>query len=506
MNPQSLDPANGFLQQKDVNIRQAITQGGLWIFLGRWLMRGIGIVSTIILARMLAPEDFGLVAICLLVVGLAETIGFTGQNMAVIRRQNLDRAYTDSAWTVSILTGFILGGVVVASAPLVAGYFNEPRSQVLIYILSARVFMMGFQNIGIALNRKNFNFARDFFFNILEKVIPAALTLLAAYFFRNYWALVIGAITGYAALIIMSYVVFDYRPRICFKHASEVWSFSIWVVVEKFAFFASMRIDQIFVPSIGAATEVGLYHVGSELGRMPVVELFMPIDRVLVPAYSRLLSQPSELANTYLNTLAVALIICLPVSIGFAMVASDAVQLIYGAKWVPMIPVVELIALSSFAVALISTVTPLLQVLGRSRMSSGLICLQALLLLAGMLIFRSDFDSLSDIAWVRLVISMLTLPVAIILVRNMITIRFIDILKIFWRPAIAVSVMALVLLFVLPQDMGMPMILRMILRMAAGGLIYAVTLMLLWWLADKPPGAERALSKLIMGRLRPGPG
>ncbi len=489
------------IAQKEVNIRQAIMQGGLWIFFARWSMRGIGIVSTVILARLLAPEDFGLVAICLLLVGLAETIGKEGQNLAVIRRQNLDREYVDSAWTASIITGVVLGIIVVSLAPLFAKYFNEPRAIVLIYILSVRVFIMGFQNIGNALNRKNFNFGKDFLFNFLEKIIPSVFTIIAAYYLRNYWALVFGAILGYAGAIIASYMLFDYRPRICFKHIVEVWSFSIWVVAEKFAFFSTMRIDQFFVPAVGNATELGHYHVGSELARMPVVELFMPIDRVLVPAYARLLSEPKELANTYLNTLAVAIIICLPVSIGFAMVASDAVQLIYGANWIPMIPVVELIAISSFAVAIISTITPVLQVLGKSRMSAALIYLQALLLLGGLLIFQARFENIDDIAWVRLAAAMLTLPVALICVRNMIMIRYIEMLKVFWRPAIAVSVMILVLLFVLPQDMETPILVRLILRIAAGGLAYASSLMLLWLVAGKPPGAERALSRLVTERL-----
>ena len=81
-------------------------------FFSRWTLRGLGIVSTVILARLLAPEDFGLIAICMIVIGLAETIGKEGQSIAVIRRQNLDRDYADSAWTASIITGLVLGGAV----------------------------------------------------------------------------------------------------------------------------------------------------------------------------------------------------------------------------------------------------------------------------------------------------------------------------------------------------------------------------------------------------------
>lgn len=225
MNPQSPSDPEGFLPRKDVDVRKAVLQGGLWIFLGRWSIRSIGIVSTIILARLLAPEDFGLIAICLLVIGLAETVGKEGQNLAVIRRQNLNRAYTDSAWTASIITGLVLGVAVVIAAPFVAEYFNEPRALLLIQILSIRVFIMGLENIGLAINRKEFNFLNDFKYNALGKIIPVSITIVTAYFVRNYWALVAGSIVGHVGAILASYVLSKYRPRLCFQQIREVWSF-----------------------------------------------------------------------------------------------------------------------------------------------------------------------------------------------------------------------------------------------------------------------------------------
>lgn len=502
MNPQLPEQPGELAQQTEVNLRQAILAGGIWIFLGRWAMRSIGIISTVILARLLAPEDFGLVAICVLFVGLAEAIGKEGQSLAIIRRENLNREYMDSAWTASILIGIVLGVAMFALAPVVAAYFNEPRAQLLVHILSIRVFMMGFENIGIALNRKEFKFGKDFNYHVLEKIFPAAVTIGLAFLLHNYWALVIGNIAGYAIAIASSYLVHEYRPRICFKHLREVWSFSGWVVLEGFAFYSTMRVDHMFVPSVGGATQLGHYHVGTEFARMPVVELFMPLDRVLFPAYTRLMHLPGQLANAYINVLSIAAIICIPVSAGFALTAADTVRIIYGEKWIPMIPVVQLIAIASGAVAIISTVTPLLQALGKSRLSSSLVCLQALLLLGGLMIAKSSLAAIADIAWVRLIAVTLTLPVALTCVQMMAHIHYIEMLKVFWRPVIAVAVMTLVLLFVLPQDMTLPVAVRLAVRITAGGAVFAGSLMLLWLAAGKPPGAERALMRFIESRTR----
>lgn len=491
------EPPDGKLPQKNVNVREAVLEGGAWIFLGRWIMRGLGIVSTIILARLLAPEDFGLMALSVLLVGLAEVIGRYGPDAAVIRRQNLDRDYMDSAWTVALITGIVLGVCVFASAPLIAAYFNEPRAILLVQILSVRVFSIGLHNMGVVLFQKDLNFGKDITVTMLEKLLPAIITLVSAYFIRNYWALVIGNIVGFAGAIAVSYAIHPYRPKICFKYLADVWSFSFWVLMQRLAMFASMRLDSLFVPAVGNTSSLGHYHVGSELARMPVGELFMPLDKVLYAAYARLIHEPGGLRNAYLTTVSTGFMICLPVSFGFALVAGDFVAIIYGEKWIPMIPVVEIIAFASGAMALTGTVTPVLLAIGKSRLSASLIFLQALLLLSALLLLQSRFDDITDIALVRLSAVMIVLPIALICVQREISLPLIQVLKVCWRPVVAVCAMTLVLLHVTPQDMDMPAALRLAARVAAGAAAYAGVLLLTWLLSGKPEGAERTVLNLL---------
>ena len=167
-----------------------------------------------------------------------------------------------------------------------------------------------------------------------------------------------------------------------------------------------------------------------------------------------------------------------------------------------MIPVVQFVAISSFSVAVISTVNPVLQVLGRSRISAGLIILQAVMLLGGLILFHARFETIGDVAMVRLAAATLTMPVALIVIKIILELHFIEMLKVVWRPAVAVSVMIFVLLQVLPQDMELPGPVRLGLRIAAGGFSYAAALMLLWMAAGRPPGAEGAVTRVIVERLK----
>lgn len=490
------------IAQKEVNIRQAITQGGLWIIFSRWSVRGIGIFSTIILARLLTPEDFGLVAICMLVIGLAEMLGREAQNLAVIRKQNLDREFMDSAWTVSIVVNLVLGAGVYASAPLVASFFNEPRALLLVQIMSVRVLMIGFENIGMALYQKDFNFIKSFNFNIFEKLVPAVLTIALAVYFRNYWALVIGAVIGHVGAIALSYYLHEYRPRICFKKMSEVWAFSGWVVFEKLANFGTVRVDYLFVPAFGGTKEIGHYHVGTDLARLPTLELFTVLDRALFPAYARLIGQPAAMADAFIKVLGAAAVICLPVSIGFALVAGDAVQIVYGAQWISMIPIVALVSVASGILALNSTITLAIQAIGKSRLSFALICLHLVLMVSALFSFSSHFESTTDIAGVRLLSVLLIFPVTLICGQVVLSLRFLDILKAFWRPMLAVGAMTAMLVYVLPPDMDMAMSLRLGTRCITGVLTYSGALLLLWMAAGKPSGIEREVITAIQNRIK----
>ncbi|HEX4889023.1 MAG TPA: polysaccharide biosynthesis C-terminal domain-containing protein, partial [Alphaproteobacteria bacterium] len=156
---------------------------------------------------------------------------------------------------------------------------------------------------------------------------------------------------------------------------------------------------------------------------------------------------------------------------------------------------------SSISVALISTVTTLLNIVGRSRLSAGLICLQALLILGGLFLSQNHLDTISEVAWVRLITVSLALPVALICIRIIVPVRFLDMLNVFWRPIIAVAVMALTLTYLLPPGMDLPAAARLILRIIAGGLVYAAVLNLLWLVCGKPPGAENAFWKFVSNRL-----
>ncbi|HTW32212.1 MAG TPA: oligosaccharide flippase family protein, partial [Candidatus Sulfotelmatobacter sp.] len=145
-------------------------RGSAWMVGLRWAVRLTGIVSTVILARLLTPADFGVVAIAMIVVGLLEMLSQTGQALAIIQHESPTREHYDSAWTISILIGIVIALAIVAIAPLTRYYFHDPRSIVVMQCLAVRAILGGFENVGMIDFRRDLRFDRVFLYTIAGKL------------------------------------------------------------------------------------------------------------------------------------------------------------------------------------------------------------------------------------------------------------------------------------------------------------------------------------------------
>ncbi len=192
----------------------------------RLTVRSIGLVSMVVLARLLLPADFGLVVLASMLVGLVELASEFEFATYLIREQRIDRSYYDTAWTLSLLRGGLVAVVLVVSASAAADFFAEPRLQNVLYALALASLITGLANIGIVDFQKSLNFDRDFRLTVQTKLVSFAITMLLAVLLRNYWALVIGILSGRCAALLFSYTMHPYRPRISLVRTGAILRFS----------------------------------------------------------------------------------------------------------------------------------------------------------------------------------------------------------------------------------------------------------------------------------------
>jgi len=231
------------------SLSQQVARGGFWVFALRITDRGLGFIRLIILARLLTPDDFGLLGISLLALSILGTFSGTGFGAALIQKKERTDEYLDTAWTVQIIRGIVLFAILFTVSPLVAIFFNTPEAASIIKVLAFTQLLGGFNNIGIVYFRKELEFHKQFIYSFVSSVVAMLVAISLAFILRNVWALVFGLLAGNVTALILSYIICSYRPKIEFNLAKikELFGFGKWILGSSILIFLGTHGDDVFV-------------------------------------------------------------------------------------------------------------------------------------------------------------------------------------------------------------------------------------------------------------------
>lgn len=356
--------------QRPIRAGRELAVGSAWMVAMRWAIRSVGLVSTVVLARLLAPDDFGVVAMAMVAVAILQSFTQSGVDLALLRADEPTREHYDAAWTLEIIQGIALAVALFATAPLVAGQFEDPRVTEVIRALSVAGLIGGFQNIGVVNFRRTLDFRREFRFGVFKKLSSFVVTIAAALWLRNYWALVIGQVAGRLAEVVLSYVMSDYRPRLALARIREIWGFSRWLVLARFTMLVNRQFDRWVVGTIGGAGAMGNYFIAQDFASSPSDEVVAPMARAAFPVYSRLRADPAGLADALRRMLASVAAITFATGLGIAAVAEDFVYVVLGPKWSGAVPLMPWLGLFAAVYGVVRTLDTFLIATGRERLSS----------------------------------------------------------------------------------------------------------------------------------------
>jgi O-antigen/teichoic acid export membrane protein len=474
-------------------------RGSVWAIALRWSVRGIGLLSTLILVRLLTPADFGIAAMAMLVVGTVEVISHTGQQLAIIRHPNPTREHYDSAWTISVLMGIGLSICIFAAAPLATAYFRTPQAALVIRCLALRTLVDGFENVGVFEFGRELQFRNSFSYVVAQRLATFFVTITAALVLRNYWALVIGIVADRCARVTFSYLLHPFRPRIAFGKVRELWSFSMWTWARQIGAYLTSRADEFIVSGMGmvgglpGSVAMGRYNVAADVAASPTDELVTPIVTTLFPVMAKIQGDMGALRSLFLKALSWSAIVCSATSVGVALVSNGIVALILGDQWLPIRTIMPWLALSQGVLVLGASVYVVFDVLGQPK-SSALAQWSRLLLLLAVLVPLSWERNLDIIAIGRLAVDCVITPTLLWRVRRVLPVSLADFGRALWRPVSAAALMAVAVTAIDPL-LGDDPIVRLALQILTGAVAYASALLLLWAASGRPSGPEEDFIK-----------
>lgn len=486
----------------DRHLKQRVAIGIAWMTASRAIIRVLGLVSMLVLARLLTPVDFGLVAMATAVAAGLELLTLFAFDVALVQRRELTRAHYDSAWTLNLMLGLGLGLAVMAVAAPAAVYYREPRLETVLLIIGAKYVLLGAANTGVVDFRRNLEFGREFVLQVGPKLLGIVVTIPLAFWLRDYRALIAGMVLAAAATCIFSYAMHAHRPRLCLTESRELFRFSRWLLINNtMTFLRTRAADFIIGRALGPAA-LGTYTLAYEISNLPTTEMVAPINRVLLPGYVKVAEFTDKLRDSFRATLGLIAIAILPASIGLAAVADPVVRLALGPQWLDAIPLIALIAIAGAGNVLQTNTGAVHQALGQPRMTT-LTGLFHVVTLLPMLIYGTYQFGLIGTAWAYVIH---TLGPGIVstywIFLRTTPILFEDIWQPCWRPLVAVPVMFVAVRGFL-DTWGSHETIATTLASLLGATVlgvglYAALIMLLWFLAGRPEATETAVLRRVV--------
>ena len=348
-------------------VEQAV-KSGIWAGLTSVVAQGLTFGRLLVLAALLSPADFGLMGVALITIAAFKQFTELGVNDALVQRREADVSpYLDTAWLLNVARGVLILAVMWVGAPFIADFFGEGRATPLLRVVGVLPLLTGLQNPAIVYFQKNLGFHKRFVHQVSGALAGAVVGVAWAFVFRDVWALVWGALAREAVMLVVSYSIADYRPRVRpeVARAREIIGFGKWITGLSILVFLTTQGDDVFVGWLLGATALGFYQFAYQLSNTPATQVTGLVSSVAFPTYSKLQDDLPALREGYFRVLKLVTFVSVPITVGTVLTAETFVRGYLGEQWLPAVPAVQILAVWGLVRATGSTSGPLFKAMNR---------------------------------------------------------------------------------------------------------------------------------------------
>jgi O-antigen/teichoic acid export membrane protein len=333
------------------------------LILTRLIQRSLGLVSTLILARILTPDDFGLIAIVSVLIYLTDSISNAGSPQYIIRKTELLVDDLDTAWSVNIVMKIAMWVVIVSLAGVASDFYNKAELETAIYVSSLVLLIGVMKSPKIILYQRELNYKPIFKLSVIQKISSFFAVMIVIYVEPSYWALIIGDLVSICVLTIGSYLFAPYRPKFTLKKIKEQWAFSQWIFLKSGLGFVKAESDNLLVTKFYSVIDVSSYYLMRGLSILPITEIIKPALEPLVASFSKLRDNKVLLYAQFVQIVLILTALILPISVFTVFNSEQIVHVLLGQQWVEyhktlavfalaMVPIVMIQLLNQYCIAI----------------------------------------------------------------------------------------------------------------------------------------------------------
>jgi PST family polysaccharide transporter len=450
-------------------IDRSLIHGIAWTGAVKWLSQLLIWASTIVVARLLSPDDYGIVGMAAIFLGLVSMLTEFGLGSAVVTLRNLDGEQTRQINTLAVLLGLTTCGVTVALAHPLSRFFDAPRLAAVLMVLASGFVLAGLRTVPDAMIQKDLRFRLLAMIEGTQSLITAGATVLLAVLGFRYWTLVLGTLLGNAVTTALVLSLRPYGFRWPHRESiGQAFNFGSQVLISRVAWYIYSNADFAVIGRLLGQRALGYYSMAWSIASIPVGKVSALILRVTPAHFSAVQHDRNALRRYFLNLTEGIALITFPACITLALLAKPFIVVVLGDKWLPAVPAFQLLA----AYASVRSITPLLPqillVTGDARFSARNSILAAVLLpLAFVLGSRGGITGVA-IAW--LVVHPLIILPLYARVFTRLQLSLMQYLASLW-PAFSTAV-AICVGVVIAQTAGGSPLARLVLQGVSAGLAY----------------------------------
>ncbi|MEM9232904.1 MAG: oligosaccharide flippase family protein [Pseudomonadota bacterium] len=478
-------------------MRSAATIAG-----GRFLIRLMGLVNTLVVARLLTPEDFGLIAIGIVIMQILENVSEVSVSRTVVKFRDAGRDIFDTLFSFSLCKGIFVLAVMAGAAPLASHFYGDDRLGLIFVALGGVALIRSFRNPRFYEFERDLDFSRELFVGVVSKIVMVGVSVGIAFTFRTYWAIILGLAGGIAVEVLLSFLAKPYLPRLSFSAFRKLVGFTGWVSGASALIAVNNKLGPLILGRIVGTAPTGAYYVGQQLAGLVGRELAAPIVRAIYPGLSSMQGQPLRMRHAYLRGAEAMAALVAPAAFGLGFVANDVTTLVLGEGWSMAALVLSIVTPAYGLVAVVSGVQGLAMASGRVR-PLFLRELAFLFIQIPILIISALLYGLEGAIWGSAISSLIYVG----LQARLYAITAEDH---WWRPfwaarrgLLALLPMSAWFLLVRPavtQLETLPLIVRLVTDSGIGAAIYGSSLLVLWLMESRPQGFETQCLGLLRGR------
>ena len=328
----------------EANLKTTVLTSLIWKFLERVGVSGVQAVVQIVLARLLLPEDYGVIALIAVFIAVAQIFVTSGLNTALIQKKEVDDTDYSSVFFLSLIIAAVCYAVIFITSPLIAAFYGNEIITPVLRVLGITLFFGAFNSIQNAVIARTFTFKNLFISSLGAVIISGIVGIVMALLGYGVWALVGQQLVSYIALCAIMWVTVDWRPKLLFSftRVKTLFSFGWKLLVSAQIDTIYNNISTLVIGKLYPANMLGYYSQGQQYPNVIVSNINASIQTVMLPAYAKNQDDKATVKQIMRRALTTSSFLVLPAMAGLAAVAEPLVLLLLTEKWLMAVPFLQI--------------------------------------------------------------------------------------------------------------------------------------------------------------------